>query len=181
MDVPMPAELAAFTIEDVRNRPELEQFNIEKKVAEEDFKIAGTERKPQISYLLEAGLITDSLRLGRTGNSTGIRAIVGVNVPLFDWGASRSRQMQAELRAKVAESSKLFAERQFTADFNSNLNTANAAASRIRDLAINLQNAERVLSVAIDRYKAGETQIIEVTDAQNLVVTLKTGNFTGDL
>lgn len=171
IDVPMPAELAQFTIEAVRQRPELEQFNAQKLAAQEEIKIARAERKPQISYSLEAGAITDSFRPNRIGSSTGIRGTVSVNVPIFDWGISKSRQTQAELRAKVAESSKLFAERQFIADFNSNLTVAKAAATRIRALAVNLQNAERVLSVAIDRYKAGETQILEVTDAQNLIVT----------
>jgi OMF family outer membrane factor len=171
MDVPMPAELAQFTVEAVRNRPELEQFEAQKKVAEEDIKIAKSERRPQVSYTLEAGVITDSIRPKRIGNSTGIRATVGVNVPLFDWGVSKSRQTQAELQSKIAESSRLFAERQFVADFNSNLTTAKTSASRIRELATNLQNAERVLNVAIERYKAGETQILEVTDSQNLIVT----------
>ena len=171
MDVPIPAELAQFTVEAVRERPELEQFEAQKRVAEEEIKVARSERRPQVNYTLEAGVITDSLRPTRIGNSTGIRATVGVNVPLFDWGISKSRQTQAELKSKIAESSKLFAERQFIADFNSNLTTANAAASRIRELAANLQNAERVLNVAIERYKAGETQILEVTDSQNLIVT----------
>ncbi|MCW5961914.1 MAG: TolC family protein [Pyrinomonadaceae bacterium] len=173
MDVPVPSELGEFTVEAVRQRPELEQFDAQKKVAEEDEKIARSERRPQVSYTLEAGAITDSIRPNRIGRSAGIRGTVSVNVPLFDWGASKSRQTQAELRGKIAESSKLFAERQFVADFNSNLNVAKAAAERIRELAKNLQESERVLGVAIDRYKAGETQILEVTDTQNLIVTLR--------
>lgn len=171
MDVPLPAELAGFSVELVRQRPELEQFDAQRKVAEEDVEIARSERKPQVSYSLEAGVITDSLRPTSIGKTTGVRGTVSVNVPLFDWGVSKSRQKQAELQIKVAESSKLFAERQFVADFNSNLTVAKAAAERIRALAKNLQESERVLSVAIDRYKAGETQILEVTDTQNLIVS----------
>lgn len=170
-EVPMPSELAEFTIEAVRQRPELRQFDAQKQAAQEDASIARAERRPQVSYSLEAGAITDSLRPARVKDSAGIRATVGVNIPLFDWGASKSRQKQAELRAKTAESSRLFAERQFLADFNSNLTAAKAAAERIRALAANLQNAERTLNVAIERYKAGEAQIIEVTEAQNLVVS----------
>ncbi len=171
MDVPQPAELAGFSVELVRQRPELEQFEAQKHVAAEDFKIAKAERRPQVSYSLEAGVITDSFRPNRIGRSAGIRGTVSVNVPLFDWGASKSRQKQAELRAKIAESSRLFAERQYVADFNSSLTVAKAAAERIRVLAKNLHETERVVSVAIDRYKAGETQILEVTETQNLIVT----------
>ncbi|MEZ5425772.1 MAG: TolC family protein [Pyrinomonadaceae bacterium] len=171
VEMPLPDELAQFSLEEVRRRPELVQFEAQKQAAEAEAKMARAERRPQITYSLEAGIIADSLRPDRIGDSAGIRGTVGVNIPLFDWGASKSRQTQAELRTKIAESSRLFAQRQFIADFNSNFTAAKTAATRIRQLALNLQNSEKVLNVAIERYKAGETQIIEVTETQNLIVT----------
>ncbi|MCB1025976.1 MAG: TolC family protein, partial [Acidobacteria bacterium] len=169
-DVPDPAELAEFTVGSVKQHPELVQFDYQKRVAEEDRKIARAERRPQVSYALEAGTVSDSLRPNRIGRSAGFRGTVSVNFPLLDWGASKSRQTRAELREKIAESSRLFAERQFIADFNSNLYAADAAETRIRNLAKILTDSEKVLDVVIDRYKAGETQILEVTDTQNVIV-----------
>jgi outer membrane protein TolC len=170
-DVPVPTELSIFSADSVQSRPELAQIDAQKKAALENIKIAKAERHFQVSYSVEAGMVSDSLRPNRLGNSSGIRATVGVNIPLFDWGASKSRETQAELQAKIADSTKLFAERQFIADFNSNLALAKTSADRIHALGANLQNAEKVLNVAIDRYVAGETQILEVTESQNLVVT----------
>lgn len=168
--IPDPNELAQFSVDAITNRPELQQIQAETQAAKEDGKIAQAERKPQFTYSIDGGFVSDSLRPGRIGSTTGIRATVGVSIPLFDWGASKSRQKQADLRVQISENSRIFTERQFAAQFNSNLTQAKSAGSRIRSLAENFRNAERVLEVAILRYRAGETQIIEVTDAQNQVI-----------
>lgn len=168
--IPDPNELAQFSIDAITNRPELQQIQAETEAAKEDSKIAKAERKPQFTYSIDGGFVSDALRPGRIGNTTGFRATVGVSIPLFDWGASKSRQKQADLRAQISENSRIFTERQFAAQFNSNLTQAKSAASRIRSLAENFRNAEKILEVAILRYRAGETQIIEVTDAQNQVI-----------
>lgn len=168
--VPDPNELAQFSIGDVLNRPELQQIQAETNAAKEDVKIAKAERKPQFTYSVDGGFVSDSLRPNRIGSTTGVRATIGVTIPLFDWGASKSRQKQADLRAQISENSRLFTERQLTAQFNSNLTQAKSAGSRIRTLAENFRNVEKILEVAILRYKSGETQIIEVTDAQNQTV-----------
>ena len=168
--IPDPNELAQFSVDAISNRPELQQIQAETEAAKEDAKIAKTERKPQLTYSIDGGFVSDSLRPGRIGNTTGVRATVGVSIPLFDWGASKSRQKQADLRAQISENSRIFTERQFLAQFNSNLTQAKSAGSRIRTLAENFRNAEKILEVAILRYRAGETQIIEVTDAQNQVI-----------
>lgn len=168
--LPETGELAQFSIEAAANRPELRQFQAETEAAGEEAKIAKAERKPQITYSIDGGFVSNSLRPRSVGSTTGIRATVGVSIPLFDWGASRSRQKQAELRAQISENSRLFATRQFAAQFDSNLAQGTSAASRIRSLADNLRNAEKILEVAILRYRAGETQIIEVTDAQTQII-----------
>lgn len=168
--LPETGELAQFSVEMVVSRPELRQIQSETNAAREEAKIAKSERKPQITYSIDGGFVSDSLRPGRIGGTTGIRATIGVSIPLFDSGASKSRQKQAELRAQISENSRLFAERQFAAQFNSNLAQGASAASRIRALADNLRNAEKILEVAIARYRAGETQVIEVTDAQTQIV-----------
>ena len=168
--LPETGELAQFSIDAIANRPELRQIQSETEAAKEEAKIAKSERKPQFTYSIDGGFVSDSLRPRNIGKTTGIRATVGVSIPLFDWGASKSRQKQAELRAQISENSRLFATRQFAAQFNSNLAQGTATASRIRSLANNLRNAEKILEVAILRYKAGETQIIEVTDAQTQII-----------
>ena len=168
--IPETGELAQFSTDAVANRPELQQITAETLAANEEARTARAERKPQITYSLDGGFISDSLRPRNVGNTTGIRTTIGVSIPIFDWGASKSRQKQAELRAQISENSRQFAERQFAAQFSSNLTQASSAAGRIRALADNVRNSERILEVATARYRAGETQIIEVTDAQTQMI-----------
>ncbi|MCS6805348.1 MAG: TolC family protein [Acidobacteriota bacterium] len=168
--IPDRNELERFSLEAVMNRPELQQLHAETKAAQEDAKIAKAELMPRLICSIDIGFISDSLRSGRIGNSTGVRATVGISIPLFDWGASKSRQKQAQFRAQISETSRIFAERQFIAQFNSNMTQAKSAAFRIRSLEENLSKAQKILEVAILRYRAGETQIIEVTDAQTQVI-----------
>ncbi len=168
--IPVPDELAQYSADQIADRPELRQIKAETEAANEDAKIARAERKPQLTYSIDGGFISDSLRPSTVGQSTGIRASVGVSIPVLDWGVSRSRQKQADLRAQISENSRIFAERQFAAQFDSNMAQARSAASRIRTLADNLRNAVKVLETSVLRYRAGETQIIEVTDAQTLII-----------
>lgn len=168
--IPGVGELGQFTAAAAANRPELAKIRAETEAAKREAKIAKAERRPQLSYTIESGFISDALRPRNIGRTAGSRVTVGVSIPLFDWGASKSRQRQAELRQQISESSRIFTERLLTAQFSSNLAQAASAAARIRTLADNLRNAEMIRDTAILRYRAGETQIIEVTDAQTQVV-----------
>jgi len=169
--LPEPGELGGFSEDDIGARPELEKLEAESRAAEAEASAAGAERKPQFNYSVDGGFISDSLRPSPLGGAAGVRVAVGMNVPLFDWGISRSRQTQAELKAKAAQDSKIFATRIYRSQFRSSLAQAASAADRIRDLAATVASTERILNVAVDRYRAGETQIIEVTDAQTQIVT----------
>ena len=99
-----------------------------------------------------------------------MQATVGVTIPLFDWGASRSREAQAKLKLQQTENNKLLAERQFVQQFYTARTQAIAAASRIKQLGASITDAEINLSASLARYRAGEASIVEVTDAQNLLI-----------
>lgn len=175
MLIPEASELLSFSIDGIADRPELQQIQAETRAANEEAKIAKAERRSQVTYSVGGGFDSDSLSPRRVHEFTGVTTSVGVTIPIFDWGMSKSRQKQAELRAQSSEASRQFALRQFSTQFNSNLTQARSAASRIRELADNLAKAERILEVAIGRYRAGETQILEVTDSQTRIITQRNG------
>lgn len=172
--MPEPGEIERFTAEVISTRPEIAQFDAERRAAKEDIKLARFERRPQITYSLSGGFDTDSLRPPRLLEHTGGAATIGVSVPLFDWGASRSRVQQAQLRAQIAESSRTAAMRGFAQQFNDNRALAVSAAARIRLAGASAVEAERNLSASIARYRAGEAPILEVTDAQNTLIAQRT-------
>jgi outer membrane protein len=170
IQLPQDGEIDRFTETAIAARPEFAQFEADRKAAEQDVRIAQAERKPQINYSVSGGFISDSLRPNRIGNSTGVQANVGVTIPLFDRGASRSRETQAKLKIEQTENNKLLAERQFAQQFYAARTQALGAAARIKQLGESIKDAEINLSTSLARYRAGEASIVEVTDAQNLLI-----------
>jgi len=92
-------------------------------------------------------------------------------VPIFDWGLTRSRQRQAELRAQGATLQQQLAIRQLYLQFATARQEATTAAERVDNARRALADAERNLSISISRYRAGEGSIIEVADAQTALAT----------
>ncbi len=170
IQLPQDDEIERYTETAIASRPEFAQFEADKKALEQEVKIARAERKPQLNYSVSGGFISDSLRPNRLGNSTGVQTTVGVTIPLFDWGASRSRETQAKLKLRQTENNKLLAERQFVQQFYTARTQAIGAASRIKQLGLSIKDAEINLSASLARYRAGEATIVEVTDAQNLLI-----------
>jgi outer membrane protein TolC len=168
--LPVDDEVSRITAETITKRPEFAQFEAERRAAEAEVKIAKAERLPTLSYSILGGFDTDSLKRDRFKEHTGVSAGMQLSIPIFDWGASRSRERQAQLRAQIAESQRAQALRGFAEQFYSARAQVVSAAVRIRLAATGLTQAENNLSASVARYRSGEAQIIEVTDAQTTLV-----------
>ncbi|MDX6692687.1 MAG: hypothetical protein QOF02_290 [Blastocatellia bacterium] len=173
-ETPEAGAIERFTDAAIAARPEFAQFAAERRAAEQDVRIARSERRPQFTYSVNGGFISDSLRPPNVREHTGVSASVGVSVPLFDWGASRSRERQARLRADAAESARVAAARGFAQQFFTARAQAIAAATRIRLATQGIADAESNVAASRARYRAGEAGIIEVTDAQNTLNARRT-------
>jgi outer membrane protein len=174
LETPQAGEVERFTDAAIASRPEFAQFAAERRAAEQDVRIARSERRPQITYSINGGFVTDSLSPPNIREHTGTSAAVGVSIPLFDWGASRSREQQARLRAQAAESARTVAARGFAQQFFTARAQALAALARIRLATIGIADAESNVAASRARYRAGEAGIIEVTDAQNTLNARRT-------
>ncbi len=164
--VPAPGEVERFTADMTSRRPELAQFDAERRAAEQDIRIARADRLPQLSYTVNGGFDTDSVKFPRLREHTGFSAAVHVVIPVFDWGATRSRERQAQARLQIAENERAQAVRGFAQAFNSARVQALSAAARIRLADTGVRLAQSNVNASIARYRAGEAQIVEVTDAQ---------------
>ncbi len=162
---PVDAEFQQFKVNDISRRPEFAQFEAELSAAKQEIKIARADRLPQLSYSLLGGVDTDSLQPPRVKEHTGVSAAFSLSIPIFDWGASRSRERQARLRAQIAENERTIALRGFTQQFYAAQAQVSSAATRIRLAGTGVTQAQSNLSASIARYRAGEAQIIEATDA----------------
>lgn len=174
-EVPSDGDIERFAEAAIATRPEFAQFAAEKRAAEEDIQIAKADRHPQITYSAGSGFITDSLAATHVRDSLGVQLNVGVTIPIFDWGAAKSRAAQARLRLQQAENIRAIAERQFARAFFTARTQAISARTRIKQIAAAITDAEANVASSIARYRAGEASIIEVTDAQNTLIVQKTG------
>jgi outer membrane protein, multidrug efflux system len=168
--LPVADEVERFTATAINQRPELAMFDAQRRAADEDVALARKERLPQLTYSLSGGFDTDSLSSIGLHEHAGGAGTVSLTVPIFDWGASRSRERQAKLRKASLESSRELALRGFAQQFHTARAQALSAASRIQIATTAVTDAQRNVEVSIARYRAGEAQIIEVTDAQNGLV-----------
>ena len=151
----------------ITKRPEFLQFDALRRAAIADVAIAKSERRPQFSYSLSGGFATDALRWTPLKQHSGVLATFSLTIPVFDWGASRSREQQAQLRSQALESTRTLALRGYAQQFSTARVQTISASTRIRLMGSSLTDAQHNVEVSIARYKAGEAQIVEVTDAQN--------------
>ncbi len=103
-------------------------------------------------------------------NNIGSSVVASLSVPVWNWGALRSRIRQAELRMQQARTDLAFTERQLFANINAFYFEANAASTQISSLKHSLDLSEESLRLTILRYEAGEVSVLEVVDAQNTVL-----------
>ena len=143
----------------IATRPEFAQFDADKKAALADIDSAKAGRKPQFTYSVSSGLITDSIAASHLKDSLGMQVNVGMTIPLFDWGAVRSRETQARLRLQQTENTRQMAERQFARDFFAARTQAISARTRIRLIAAAIPDAESNVSASTARYRSGEANI----------------------
>jgi outer membrane protein TolC len=168
--IPTDAEYQQFKADDVARRPEFTQLEHQLRAARHDITVTRADRLPSLSYSINGGFDTDSLKGPRLKQHSGVSAAISLSIPVFDWGASRSRERQAHLRAEAAENERVLALRGFTQQFYAARAQAASAATRISLARDGVTKAQANLTASIARYRAGEAQIVEVTEAQTTLV-----------
>jgi outer membrane protein TolC len=168
--IPVDSEYRQFRAEEVSRRPEFIQLEQQVRAAEQEIRIARADRLPSLSFSINGGFDTDSLKAPRLKEHTGASAAITFSIPIFDWGATRSRERQARLRADLAENERVVALRGFTQQFYAARALVESATARIALAREGVIKAQDNLAASIARYRAGEAPIVEVTDAQTTLV-----------
>ncbi|MDQ6704905.1 MAG: TolC family protein [Acidobacteriota bacterium] len=97
----------------------------------------------------------------------GYSAQVTLNIPVWNWGATKSKIKQASLRERQAQSDLTIAQRQLQANLASYYKEAQTALSQMDSLRDSSDLAAKSLGLTILRYQAGEATALEVVDAQS--------------
>lgn len=97
----------------------------------------------------------------------GYAASATLNIPVWNWGATHSKVVQADLRRKQAQRELSLAQRKLQADLRELYAEAQAARSELDLLKNSAELAAESLRLTNLRYQGGEATVLEVVDAQN--------------
>jgi outer membrane protein TolC len=99
-------------------------------------------------------------------HNLGYSAQATLNIPIWNWGAQRSRVRQAELRRQQAQLGLALTQKEFAANLNSLYRETLTARTQTDSLRTSLDLATESLRLILLRYQAGEVSVLEVVDAQ---------------
>ena len=100
-------------------------------------------------------------------HNLGYGATATLQVPVWNWGANRSKLKQASLRQEQARVELSFAQRQLLAKLRTLYSEAQTARAELDSLGQSTELATESLRLTTLRYQAGEATVLEVVDAQN--------------
>lgn len=164
-------DIATITSAGVARRPEFAQLEAQVRAARADVTAARSDYLPRITYSVDSGFDSPSLRRDEIRQHRGILATANIDVPIFDWGATHSRARQAALRARGVELQRELTIRDLYLQFATARQGAATAAERVDNARRALADAERNVAISVARYRAGEAPILEATDAQTTLAT----------
>jgi outer membrane protein TolC len=93
-----------------------------------------------------------------------------LTIPVWTWGANRSKLRTAQLHLRQAKVDLSFTQRQLLANLDSFYREAQVSNSQLSSLARSLDLANESLKLTLLRYQAGEVTVLEVVDAQTTLV-----------
>jgi outer membrane protein TolC len=106
---------------------------------------------------------------GRAILNLGYVAQATLNIPVWTWGATRSKVKQAELKRDQAQLDLMLAQRTLQSNVATAYAEAQGAQKQLDLLRSSVDLATESLRLTRLRYQAGEATALEVVDAQNTV------------
>ena len=162
---PQLMDLLGYREDTIMLRPELAQLDAQKRAAIADARAARRERWPQLTYSLNGGF--DAANFKPLGRYSGGDAIITLNVPIFNFGASKSRATQAELRARSIDIQRDNQVLQLKQEFYAARAGALSAMDRTRFASQAAVAAQENLTLTFARYNANKATLLEVLDAES--------------
>jgi outer membrane protein TolC len=118
---------------------------------------------------------TDGIR------NLGYAATATLNIPIWNWGATRSRLVQAGLKRQQARRELSLTQRKLLASIRFLYDEADAARSELELLKSSAELAAESLRLTNLRYQGGEATVLEVVDAQNTLTQARNAHNDGQV
>jgi outer membrane protein TolC len=111
----------------------------------------------------------------------GYSAAATLQLPIWAWGAGRSKVKSAELQRDQAKLELSFAQRKMVADLKTFYGEAQTSRSVLESLRQSAELAAESQRLTTLRYQAGEATVLEVVDAQNTLTAAQNAFGDGQL
>jgi len=111
----------------------------------------------------------------------GYSVAATLNIPIWNWGATRSKILQASLKRKQAQRELTMAQRKLQADMREMYAEAEAARAEMELLKSSADLAAESLRLTVLRYQGGESTVLEVVDAQNTLTQARNALSDGEV
>jgi outer membrane protein len=168
MPEPLPS-FAEFQTAAANKNPDLRAALAALQQAKQEVAIAWNGFLPSLSldyfYGIDANHFATEAADG--SRNLGYAATATLQLPIWNWGANRSKVKQADLRRDQARVELSFAQRQLLAKMRTLYNEAQTARLELDSLDQSAELAAQSLRLTTMRYQAGESTVLEVVDAQN--------------
>ncbi len=151
-----------------KNNPDLRAALSAFEAAQHDVTAAWGGLLPTLSVDYFYGIDANQFAIKTDGiRNLGYSGVATLQIPIFSWGADRSKLKQAKLKRDQAQVELTFAQRQLLAHLRQFYSEAETARSALSSLESSAEMAAESLRLTTLRYQAGESTVLEVVDAQN--------------
>ena len=152
-------------------------------VEQQNYEIASARaaRLPALSFDYFFGIDANNYALHDPNHfrNLGSSAQATLTIPVWTWGAARSKVRQAELKLELARKDLSLTQRQLLASLGSFYREADVAALQLASLRRSLELSTESLRLTLLRYQAGEVTALEVSDAQSTLAQARTASDDG--
>ena len=151
-----------------KNNPDLRAALAAYEVANHEVAAAWGGLLPALSIDYFYGIDSNQFAIRTNGiRNLGYSTVATLQIPIFSWGADRSKLKQAELRRDQAHVELNYAQKQLLSHLRQFYLEAKTSRSEMESLASSAEMAADSLRLTTLRYQAGESTVLEVVDAQN--------------
>jgi len=163
--LPSKAEVQA---DGAKNNPDLRAALQSARAAKYELTAAKAAYLPDLSLAYLYGIDAEHFAVNGVdgARNLGYSASVTIDIPVWDWFATRSRVKQSAARYDLANVELTATQRQLIASLEELYNEASVASELVTSFDESLRTAADSLRLTNLRYTAGEASVLDVVDAQ---------------
>jgi outer membrane protein TolC len=185
-DLAMPEPLPSLTEVEAagtKNNPDIRAALAALRQSDQQVKSAWTAMLPSLAVDYFYGIDANQFaaRAPEGFRNLGYSATATLQLPLWNWGSGYSKVKQANLRREQARVELSAAQRQLLADLKADYEEADTSRAELESLRQSAELASDSLRLTTLRYKAGESSVLEVVDAQNTLTEERNAYDDGQL